>query len=537
MLTIVDAIRDTKLFRPLFQELSTWRCWVVLLKALFALQMSPGEAKIYRKLTGRKSIPKEPFRELWAIVGRRGGKSFIMSIIAVYLALFRSFKQYLSPGERGVIQVIAADRAQARVIFRYISAILNSKPIFQQYIQNETKESIELSTGVDIEVATCSFRTIRGRTVVCAILDEIAFWRVEGANPDKEILAAIRPSMATIPNSLLLVISSPYARFGVLYEHHKDYYGKDDSEVLVWQAPTKLMNPTISGIFIAKERLKDPSAARAEWDAEFREDIESYVNRDVVEACVVMGRKELPPLPGVKYSAFVDPSGGSSDSMTLAIAHEDEGRRVLDAVRERKPPFSPDAVVEEFCTLLKQYRIGVVRGDRYAGQWPRERFSVHGISYEVADKPKSDIYQNFLPLLNSKQVELLDSDRLVNQIVSLERKTTRGGKDSIDHPPGGIDDLANACAGVLIGEMGKTKGRIRVIDSEVTRVQKLPLEQAEEENLIPVYDVHNRLIGYSPRYPDGGEMAANLMAVHQQGRLICYQHVGRRARDGINRPV
>ncbi len=212
-LTIVRAIEDNKLFRSLFKDLSTWSSWICLLKALFALQMDKKELKLYRRSTGRKKPPAKPFRELWAIVGRRGGKSFIMSVIAVFLALFHSFKEYLSPGERGVVQVIAADRSQARVIFRYVSAILNSTPVFSQYILNETKESIELSTGVDIEVTTCSFRTIRGRTVVCAILDEIAFWRVEGANPDKEILAAIRPSMATIPNSLLLVISSPYARF------------------------------------------------------------------------------------------------------------------------------------------------------------------------------------------------------------------------------------------------------------------------------------------------------------------------------------
>ena len=250
-MNIVDAIHSEKLFKPVFRNLKTWSSWLVLLKALFALQMDAEDLALYRECTNRENPPQQPLKELWAIVGRRGGKSFIMSVIAVFLALFHNFRKYLAVGERGTIQIIAADRAQARVIFRYISAVLNSTEVFAQYVLNETKERIELTTGIDIEVMTCSFRTIRGRTVVCAILDEIAFWRVEGANPDKEILAAIRPSMATIPNSLLLVISSPYARFGVLYEHHKDYYGKDDSEVLVWQAPTKLMNPTISKLFIA----------------------------------------------------------------------------------------------------------------------------------------------------------------------------------------------------------------------------------------------------------------------------------------------
>jgi len=54
---------------------------------------------------------------------------------------------------------------------------------------------------------SCSFRSIRGRSLVCAIFDEIAFWQSDGANPDREILAAVRPGQATIPDSKLIVIS------------------------------------------------------------------------------------------------------------------------------------------------------------------------------------------------------------------------------------------------------------------------------------------------------------------------------------------
>jgi len=529
-MTIIEAIQDPKFFRPLFKDLKTWAAWICLLKALFGLEMTRKELALYRKCTGRKKPPKRPFREFWAQIGRRGGKSFMLGgVTSVFLALFYDFTKYLAPGERGVIQVIAADRAQARVIFRYISAILHSTPVFEQYIVNETKEAIKLSTGVDIEVTTCSFRTIRGRTVVCAICDEIAFWRGEdSANPDKEILTAIRPSMASIPNSMLLVISSPYAKFGVLYEHYRDYYGKTDSEILFWKAPTRVMNPTISKLFIARERLKDPSAARAEYDAEPREDLESYANREIIEAAVVTGRRELPPLPNIRYQAFCDPSGGSKDSMTLAIAHQEGDRRILDAIRERKPPFSPDQVTEEFCTLLKQYRVSVVRGDRYAGEWPRERFAVHGIKYQVADKPKSDLYRDFLPLLNSGQVELLDSSKLVNQLASLERRTARGGRDSIDHGPGQHDDLANCCAGVLLGEMGTVKGRIRVIDSGDSRskAQEIPPKEAAARDLIPSYNKRGRLQGYVEKMEEGTESKLNMIPIYQAGRLVSYFYVG-----------
>jgi hypothetical protein len=135
--------------------------------------------------------------------------------------------------------------------------------------------------------------------------------------------------------------------------------------------------------------------------------------------------------------------------MTLAISHSESERAVLDAVRERKPPFSPESVVEEFCALLRDYRISIVVGDRYGGDWPGEAFRRFGITYEAAAKSKSDLYRDLLPALNSGRADLLDNGRLTAQLCGLERRTARSGKDSIDHAPGGHDDLANAVAGAL----------------------------------------------------------------------------------------
>ena len=193
---------------------------------------------------------------------------------------------------------------------------------------------------------------------------------------------------------------------------------------------------------------RDPAWAAAEYGAQFRSDVQSFVSREAVEACVALGVRERAPLSGLRYSGFVDPSGGSADSMTLAVGHREDTVVVVDAVREVKPPFSPEDVVDEFATLLKRYRIVKVTGDRYAGEWPREQFRKLGISYEPAAKPKSDLYRDLLPAINSRRIDLLDHPRLVNQLVSLERRTARGGRDSIDHAPGAHDDIANVVAGV-----------------------------------------------------------------------------------------
>jgi hypothetical protein len=174
------------------------------------------------------------------------------------------------------------------------------------------------------------------------------------------------------------------------------------------------------------------------------------VSRDAIEACVALGIRERAPIPDLHYVGFVDPSGGSADSFTLAIGHRQELCAIVDAVREVRPPFSPESVVSELVGLLQRYRISNVVGDRYGGEWPREAFRKLGIRYELVSRSKSDLYRDFLPLINSRQVDLLDLPRSVAQLCSLERRTARGGRDSIDHAPGAHDDIANAIAGLAV---------------------------------------------------------------------------------------
>jgi hypothetical protein len=450
--TLLDAVDDPQLFRPWFKNRETWQSWFVFLRALFALPLKAEELALYRECTGRTEAPTSPATESHLICGRRSGKSFTLALIAVYLAAFHTYRQYLAPsGERGVVLVVASDRKQARVIFRYVRALLLDVPMLRKLVERETADAFDLNNSTSIEIMAASYRSLRGYTVISALLDELACWPTDdAAEPDVEIINAIRPAMATIPNAMLLCASSPYAQRGALFSAFKAHYGRNGDRVLVWKAPTRVMNPTVGQSVIDEAMSRDPASAAAEYMAEFRTDVESYISRDVVEAAVVAGRYELPRVEHVAYHAFVDPSGGSSDSMTLGICHMEGDRFIHDVVRERRSPFSPEVVVAEFADTLKARGITHVVGDRYAGEWPREAFRKCGIEYRVADKIKSEIYLAMLPLLNSGRVELLDDKRLVAQLCSLERRTSRAGKDSIDHVPGGKDDVCNACGGSLV---------------------------------------------------------------------------------------
>lgn len=467
-MNILDASTDMDLFGRWFAA-DSWRPWRVFLAALFGLPMPTAQdVETFTRHTGRRQYAVgEPAREGWVVVGRRGGKSRVAALVAVFLACFRDYSHVLAPGEVGTLAVIAADRRQSRVVMRYIVGFLEAVPMLKAMVVNRTKETIELSNRVVIEVHTASFRAVRGYTLIGVICDEIAFWGTDdaGANPDTEILAGLRPGMATVPGALLLCISSPYARRGALWEAYRQHYGKDNDAVLVWQADTRAMNCTVDPQVIADAYEQDEAAASAEFGALFRRDIASFITRETVDACVIPDRHELPPAMGRHtYRAFCDPSGGSIDSMTLAVAHYEppkrksgsstengaRGRVVLDVVREARAPFDPSRVVSDFAGVLRAYGIASVRGDRYGGAWPADRFREHNILYAPADKTKSQIYVETLPLLTSGQVELLDNRRLVGQLLNLERRTSRAGKDSIDHGPGAHDDLINAAAGALL---------------------------------------------------------------------------------------
>jgi hypothetical protein len=446
---IIEAIKNPKLFGSLFNSLDSWLAWIVWLKAVFGLAMDSAELELYRKCTGRTEPPNDGVKEAYAIVGRRGGKSRIVAFAAAFIACFHDFRRYLAPGERGMVLILARDREQAKVVFNYIGGILNGIPALKQMVTAWRADEIELNNGIIIAVKASDYRAVRGVTIVCCICDEVAFWDSQGVNPDKEIFQALRPAMVTIPDAKLLVISSPYAKFGVLFEAHRNNYGRDDAPVLVWQAPTTVMNPSIPAEFIQDQIDQDPEAGRSEWLAQFREDIEAAFSLEIIEACVIHGRVELLPAERISYLAFCDPSGGRHDQFTLSISHRADDKAIIDLVRAWKPPFDPSEVVKECAEALKPYRVKTIIGDAYAGEWPREQFRKHGITYQLSDKNRSQLYLDLIPVVCSKRVELPDNRKLIDELRRLERRRGRSGKDSIDHPANGHDDMANAVAGAV----------------------------------------------------------------------------------------
>jgi hypothetical protein len=449
-ISLRDALTDPALLAHVLAG-ESWLPWRVLLIAAMGESLTDDERPIFTKLTGRAREPLQRVSELEVVAGRRAGKTTALSALATYVAACCDHSDALARGESGVLLCVAQDQRVAKKLLDFVEANLTDSEILRQLIKGRTQDTLELTNGINIEVRPASFRKLRGPTYVAVIADELAFWFTESdyANPDVEVLGAVRPGLLTTGGPCIMA-SSPYAKQGVLWHVFRKHYGPDGApSVLVAKGSTRDFNATIPQAEIDRELERDRARNTAELLAEFRSDLESYVSLEVVEGCVG-DFHELSPSATTSYYAFCDPSGGSEDSFALAISHRDAERVIIDCIREAKPPLSPEVVIAEFAAVLRSYRCHKVVGDRYGGEFPREQFRKRGITYEVSQKIKSDLYVDFLPMLNSGRVTLPRSERLVRQLCSLERTTGRGtNRDRIDHPRdrGMHDDLANCVAG------------------------------------------------------------------------------------------
>jgi len=427
----------------------SFAAWRAVSKMLDGLPLDADELALWRLITGRQDPPTAPFTEGYLIKPRRAGGTLFAATLGLHAAL-QDYRDKLGRGEVATVALIACDRRQARQLMNYCDGLIADSPMIAAEVSGRTQETISFAHRVNLEVHTTSFRSTRGYSYAAVILDEMAFFRDDlSANPDVELVRAVRPGLANL-GGRLLGLSSPHSRRGYLYQVWQQHYARA-SDVLVIQAGGPTLNPTINAAVIDRARAEDPVAARSEWDAQFREDISQYLTDELIEAALP-GR--LKPGPRLSSVAFVDMSGGVSDSAALGVAHSEivDGavQARVDHLEVVPAPHKPSEVAERFACTLKRLGLSRVVGDRYAAGWCSGAFEKHGITYESAELDKSSIYTEVLPLFAEQRVEIPDDQRLVSELRLLERKPRAGGRpDNVDHPPRAHDDAANAALGAL----------------------------------------------------------------------------------------
>ncbi|HVC52766.1 MAG TPA: hypothetical protein VND87_12150 [Stellaceae bacterium] len=446
-ITPAEAISHPDLLGPYFAG-DSWATWRAVLKAAWAEPLSADELALFRAVAGDREPPRHRVRELVVVAGRRSGKDSIASAIAAAAAI-DDYSDRLRPGEAASILCLACDRDQARIIQRYTAAYFRDVPLLRPYVARETADGLELTTGAEIVIGTNSFRALRGRAFACAVFDEVAFWRDEtSARPDVETFNAVSPGLVTL-DGIIVIISTAYRRSGLVYNKWSAHFGQPGDDVLAVYGPSRAFNPTLKQSIIDAALARDPEAAGAEWLSEWRSDLSDFLDRELVDAAVDPDVVVRPPRPDVSYRAFGDPSGGRGDSFAVAIAHSEGNAAVLDCIWEKRAPFDPAGAVDEIADLLRAYGLSSITGDRYAASWVSSAFQKHGIRYEASERDRSAIYLDALPLFTAGRARLLEHVRLTHQLINLQRRTSRIGKDRVDHGPGGNDDVANAACGAL----------------------------------------------------------------------------------------
>lgn len=439
-MNIIEFVRAPELING---ELSLYQ--ETALKLFYGLPLSDEQVEVAKSALDLQELlaPRE-FEEGTFICGRRSGKSDrIAANIAVYEAVQGGHEHALAPGERAHILLVAQDMRACRVLFRFILGKLKSSDILNEFVDAVRSDEIDLTNGITISIFPCSFRATRGFAIPVAIFDEIAFYRVDGVNVDRDVINSVRPAQAQFPRPKLVKISSPYAKQGELYQDYATRHTRPD--FLCFHAPSWRMNPSLRQTFLDSERARDPDHFDREYAAIFNDQLANAFSREAVESCVIPGRRELAPSRSTTYDAGVDPSGGGSDEFTVSICHEHKGKLIQDCLRAYRTN-RPADVVQEMASILKTYGVRCVHGDKYSGEWVRQEFRKYGIEYLVSDITASESFLELLPLVNQRNIELLDDKVQTAQLVALERRRGQSGRDHLGHSQGGHDDRANSLA-------------------------------------------------------------------------------------------
>lgn len=421
------------------------------LKAVYGLELTPEELKVFRQTTGlRQSIIGKEWNEATFILGRRSGKSDkLASNIALYEACMR--KHDLSVGQIGVVMIVASEKKrQAKIVHNYCLGKLERSKVLRRLIKNVTAEEIMLTNNIAIQVYPCAIARVRGHSLIAFIGDETAHWKVEGRDVDQDVLDSARPGL-DFEYSKMIKISTPYMMKGEIYQDYKQYYGKPNNDVLVFQGDSLLFNPSLSIKKLERLKKRKPLTYETEHLAHFRTDLSAMYDPFIIDKAINYDRPlELVPKEGVIYQAFVDcAGGGGKDSYAVAIGHLENNRAIIDVIRSQAPKFNPDEVTSQYCELLKQYRISRVYGDKFSGDWSSNSYESRDVHYERSEKTKSELYLEAESPFNTESVDLPNRELSITQLKNLIRKTRSGGKDSVDTDSGQPEDEANVIAGLI----------------------------------------------------------------------------------------
>lgn len=459
--------------------------WAAFIASLCGLPLEPALETVLREICGFTSPNPAGYAEAVVVAGRRGGKSAVTACLATYVAIVEGAQhmRFLAPGQRGYIVCISRTQPQATEVYRYARSIVERNPELMALLAEEPLESqsggqLRFQSGIVLTVMAASKASVRGYTVIGAILDEFAWLATdeEAAHQDQEIAAAIRYAMSPpvgAPRRRLLMISSPAAKSGIVYDSYAKYFGKSAAPVLVARGATWVWNPNIDRKWLEDERARDPKIFTREVLAEFVDAVSAWCDAAVIDAAVV-DRTAAPNKPiiipthwratdgnGPDYFAACD-IAFKRDASVLAIGHLDvagatlkkhERRFIVDGIWKWTPrpgePLEVRAVVDQISTICHEYGLSDIVGDQFAALPLAAEFSTRGIKFEelvATNQSKLEFFTKLREAFYAGRVSLPNDETAIRELKELQERITSSGSIQIGHPSrvSAHDDHASA---------------------------------------------------------------------------------------------
>ena len=422
----------------------------VILRVLYGLPLDKKQLEIFDILTKGEGIYKEGQIKSEAVLalGARSGKSFLSSICALYEATRGEYQKYVTKGEFVYICVIATREKQAIAIIQSnCLRMLENSPILKKMISKTTELEITLKNNIRIISGPCNSTAMRGLPIAVLILDEAAFYRIEGPKADDLIFGSLRPRQAQFPTNKLFLISTAGSKQGLFFNFFDEGFKIQDR--LTCQASTEFMNPVIPKAFLEKEKIRDIDNFMREFCGEFSEKLESFFPSDLISRPFILAGDQ-PFKSGNIYSLAFDQSGLSGkDRFSLSIGHAEKDIVIIDIVRSWTTK-NLDEILTDIEKLKKEYQIFNCLVDKYAIGYIRNAFQKIGLTIET--RPglaeiyvvmKSTVLQDKLRLPDRSDLKVGMRNTLAlygksNELKIFHERGPSGHADELDSTAGAI---------------------------------------------------------------------------------------------------
>lgn len=382
-------------------------------------------------------------RQLVLRVGRRGGKSSTLARVGVLEAVVGDHN--IPPGDIGIVAAISVSRDEAAKRLRTIEAILRALDIgYRPLREGQGFELVDRSIG--FQVFTASIAGVSGPTVICAIGDEVAKWKdaESGANPAREVLASLRPTMATQPRAKLFLSSSP---LGCLDAHATAFDLGDTAGQMVAHAPTWVANPSVTEES-THELEPDPRIHAREFGAEPQAAALAAFDPEAVDRAF---RPREWKRVGRRVG-LLDPSSGGKDAFTwgaCAWCEDADGRPFLnvDFVDATEGTFweqvGGDVIADKISSAFAPYDIEHVHSDQ------RERLMLESVLrarklilvvHDWTSTSKQLAVETIRRWLRDGTLCLPDRPKLRRELLLFEEKITATGALTFGARGSGHDD-------------------------------------------------------------------------------------------------